>query len=128
MADNADRELGRWGEAQAARFLKSRGMRVLETNVVLPPGEIDLVARDGDVLVFVEVKTRTEADFGGPVAAVHFRKRRKLVTLARSHLSRRRLGEVPCRFDIVGVTQRLNAPEPEIEYVPDAFDASGEPR
>ncbi len=120
-------ELGQWGEAQAARFLKARGLRVLEANVALPPGEIDLVARDGDALVFVEVKTRTEADYGGPLPAVDERKRRKLVTLARSYLARNRLGDVPCRFDIVGVTQKLNSDEPEIEYVPDAFDASGRP-
>ena len=120
-------ELGKWGEERAARFLKKQGLRVLERNVELPAGEIDLVARDGDSLVIVEVKTRTEADFGGPLAAVNPSKRRKLVTLARSYLARRSLGETPCRFDIVGVTQKLNSPSPEIEYIRDAFDASGRP-
>jgi putative endonuclease len=123
--DQAKDELGRWGEAQAARFLKKQGLRVLERNVELPAGEIDLVARDGDALVIVEVKTRAEADFGGPLAAINPSKRRKLVILARSYLARHRLGETPCRFDIVGVTQKLNSPEPEIEYIRDAFDASG---
>ncbi len=125
MANHKDLELGKWGEDRAARFLISRGMKVLERNVELPPGEIDLVARDRDTLVFVEVKTRTEADFGGPLMAITPAKRRKLVTLAKSYLARRRVGEVPCRFDVVGVTQRLGCPEPEIEYVPDAFTASG---
>ncbi len=120
-------ELGRWGEAQAARFLRIEGMRVLEHNVVFPEGEIDLIASDGDTLVFVEVKTRTEADFGGPLMAVDSRKRRKLATLAKSYLARRHLANAACRFDVIGVTQRLNSSDPDFEYVPNAFDASGRP-
>ena len=120
-------ELGRWGEAQAAKFLKSRGLRVIAQNVVLPAGEIDLVARDGGTLVFVEVKTRTEADYGGPLPAVDGRKRRKLATLARSYLAAHRLDNAPCRFDVVGIVQKLLSPEPEIEYIPNAFDAAGRP-
>lgn len=120
-------DLGRWGEAQAAKFLKSRGLRVLARNVELAAGEIDLVARDGKTLVFVEVKTRTEADYGGPLGAVDARKRRKLATLARLYLAANRLDSAPCRFDVVGVVQKLLSPEPEIEYIPNAFDASGRP-
>ena len=114
-------ELGKWGEERAARFLKKQGLRVLERNVELPAGEIDLVARDGDSLVIVEVKTRTEADFGGPLGAVNAAKRRKLVQVARSYLARRRAGEPPCRFDVVGVTRVEGRKEPEIELVRDAF-------
>lgn len=127
MAESAKDVLGRWGEAQAARFLRIEGLRVIEQNVIFPAGEIDLIARDGDTIVFVEVKTRTEADFGGPLVAVDSRKRHKLVGLAKSYLARRHLAEASCRFDVVGVTQRLNSTDPDFEYIPNAFDASGRP-
>ncbi len=124
---NEKDELGKWGEAQAARFLRMEGLRVLERNVIFPAGEIDLIATDGDTLVFVEVKTRTEADFGGPLMAVDSRKRHKLATLAKSYLARRHLANAACRFDVIGVTQRINSSDPDFEYVPNAFDASGRP-
>ncbi|HUV39502.1 MAG TPA: YraN family protein, partial [Planctomycetota bacterium] len=79
-------QLGRWGEKQAVRFLKKQGYRVLGRNVASGVGEIDVVARDGDEVVFVEVKTRTDEDFGGPLLAVDRAKRRKLVQLARTWL------------------------------------------
>ena len=113
-------ELGRWGEKEAAKFLRHLGYDVLEKNFVCPAGEIDIVAREGDELVFVEVKTRTEADFGGPLAAVNATKRRKLALVASSYLARRRAGELPCRFDVVGVTRKPGG-EGEIEHVRDAF-------
>jgi putative endonuclease len=118
---DTDRRLGRWGEKVASRFLKSQGYRILHRNYVTSVGEIDLVAREGDVLVFVEVKTRTSDDFGGPLLAVDRAKQRKLGLLARSFLARKRLGEVPCRFDVVGVLFHEDRKDPEIELVRDAF-------
>jgi putative endonuclease len=118
--------LGRWGEKQAAKFLKRQGLRILVKNARSTVGEIDLVAREGGELVFVEVKTRTSGGFGGPLRAVNPAKRRKLVQLARTFLAQNHLGDdTPCRFDIVGITLAEDGKTPEIEYVPDAFDAFG---
>ena len=117
-------DLGCWGEKQAAKFLKGLGCRILEQNFVSPVGEIDLIALDGEELVFVEVKTRTAADFGGPLPAVNAAKRRKIAQVAKSYLARRRSTELPCRFDVVGVTQKLDG-GCEIEHIRDAFTASG---
>ncbi|HUU43396.1 MAG TPA: YraN family protein [Planctomycetota bacterium] len=114
-------QLGRWGEKQAVRFLKKHGYRVLGRNVASGVGEIDVVARDGDEVVFVEVKTRTDEDFGGPLLAVDRAKRRKLVQLARTWLARHRLDEVACRFDVVGVTFLDEKKHPDIELVKNAF-------
>ena len=118
-------ELGCWGEKEAVRYLKRLGLRILEENFASPLGEIDVIARDRDVLVFVEVKTRAEADFGGPLPAVNTRKRRKIVLVAKGYLARHRAGEIPSRFDVVGVTRKPGSPEPQIEYIRNAFTASG---
>ena len=114
-------EFGRWGEKLAARFLRRQGYRIIRRNFLSPAGEIDIVAREGDVLVFVEVKTRTGDDFGGPLAAVGHGKRRKVAQAARSYLARHRIPDAPCRFDVVGVTRVEGRKEPEIELVRDAF-------
>ena len=118
-------ELGRWGEKQAARFLKKQGYRILQRNYVSSLGEIDIVAREGDVLCFVEVKTRTAADFETPLEAVRRSKRRKLALVAKGYLSRHRMLEAPCRFDVVGVTVTEDRKHPEVELVRGAFTVGG---
>lgn len=115
--------LGAWGERAAARFLRRRGYVIVERNYRCPVGEIDLVAVDGDTLVFVEVKTRTGDAFGTPFEAVDGRKRRRLLRAA-THFLRRRGGEGSgLRFDVVGVTR--TGLTWRCELVQDAFDASG---
>jgi len=114
-------ELGRRGEKAAVRFLKRQGYRILQRNFVSSVGEIDVVARERDVLVFVEVKTRTGSDFGGPLAAVGPAKRRKLAQVARSYLARHHISETPSRFDVVGIIFAEGKKTPEIELVKDAF-------
>lgn len=114
-------KLGRWGEKEAVRTLKRHGYRILGRNVDLGIGEIDLVARDGDELVFVEVKTRTDDDFGGPLSAVDRAKRHKLIQLARTYLAKHRVPEAPCRFDVVGISVVDGKEDPEIDLVRGAF-------
>ena len=123
--DASKTELGRWGEKQAIRRLKRAGYRIIRRNVVSRVGEIDIVARDDDVLVFIEVKTRTSDEFGGPLEAVGPAKRRKLVQLARTYLSQQKIPECPCRFDVVGVTRIEGKKKPDIELVKHAFTLSG---
>jgi putative endonuclease len=95
---------GAAAEAAAAAFLERAGLRVIERNVRFPHGEIDLVCRDGDVLVFVEVKCRRASWGDDPAAAVSGLKQWRLTRLARHYLKWRRLGEPRCRFDVVAVT------------------------
>jgi len=91
------------GEALARRELRRRGYCILAHRERSRLGEIDVVARDGPALVFVEVKTRRDRRFGAPVEAVDRRKRQKLIRLALAYTARRGLSDAPIRFDIVGV-------------------------
>ena len=95
---------GAAAEAAAAAFLEGAGLRVIERNVRFVHGEIDLVCRDGEVLVFVEVKSRRARWGDGPAAAVSALKQWRLTRLAQHYLKWRRLGEPRCRFDVVAVT------------------------
>lgn len=98
-------ETGRAGEAAAAAFLEEAGYRVLHRNYRCGrSGEIDLIAVDGDTLVFVEVKTRRSASFGTGAEAVDQRKRARLIRLARYYLAIAGDHERICRFDVVDVT------------------------
>ena len=114
---------GAHGEAVASAALVRRGYRIVERNYRTRWGELDVVAYDGDTLVFVEVKARRGAQFGEPAFAVDRRKQRRLVRLAQQYLLRRRLGEPLCRFDIVVVDERPEGP-PRVDVITNAFDAS----
>jgi len=93
---------GRAGEETARRYLQERGYRIVARNWSCRFGEIDLIARDGDTLVFVEVKARTRNGFGGPEAAITPAKRERLIAAARVYLGE--VGtELPIRFDVVAI-------------------------
>ncbi|HEY3364747.1 MAG TPA: YraN family protein [Symbiobacteriaceae bacterium] len=96
-------ETGRAGELAAARFLIAQGYRILERNVRFRTGEIDIVAREGGALVFVEVKTRTGSRFGAPAEAVTRAKQQQLVRLAQLYLTGHGPADQSCRFDVVAV-------------------------
>ena len=116
------RARGRVGEEDAVRWLRSQGYEVLERNVVTRAGEIDLVAREGDTLCFVEIKARGSAAYGPAVAAVGPAKQRRLSRAAALYLATRRLAG-SCRFDVLG----LDAGPDGWEYtlVRDAFPYCG---
>jgi putative endonuclease len=122
MADPR-RAIGQAAEDAAARWLSTAGMAVVERNVRFAEGEIDLVCRDGDVVVFVEVKCRRPHWGEGPGEAVAWYKRRRLVRLAERYLRARRLERARCRFDVVAVTLEANGRH-TVRHVPAAFDAS----
>ncbi|MGH7266874.1 MAG: YraN family protein [Candidatus Rokuibacteriota bacterium] len=112
---------GRTGEDLAARFLERQGLRILERNLRSRLGEIDLVARDGATLVFVEVKTRRPGAADPPQASVDGRKQRRLARLALNYLARRGLGDLGCRFDVVAVTVGPDGRAPVVEHFRGAF-------
>ncbi len=117
-----NRLLGREGERAAARHLRRRGFRVITRGYNTSRGEIDLIARDGDTLVFVEVKTRRE---GCPLEAVTPEKERRLTLAALHFLRRYDLLEQRCRFDVVAVHWPDSARAPSIEHVVNAFEPPG---
>jgi putative endonuclease len=117
------RSIGQAAEDAAAAWLARAGFAVLERNVRFPEGEIDLVCRDGDAIVFVEVKCRRAHWGEGPGDAVSWDKRRRLVGLAQHYLKARRLTSARCRFDVVAVTLGRDGAL-AIRHLPAAFDAS----
>lgn len=115
--------LGREAEDAAAKFLARAGLRVVERNVRFALGEIDLVCRDRDVWVFVEVKCRQARWGDAPAAAVSWHKQRRLIRLAQHYLKWRRLTDARCRFDVVAVTIADDGGR-HVRHLPGAFDAS----
>lgn len=95
--------LGRTGEDLAAKHLTEQGYVILERNYAAPQGELDLIALDGDTLVFVEVKTRSSNAFGAPELAVDRRKQERMVKAALGYLKHKKLHQMPCRFDVVAI-------------------------
>ncbi len=113
--------LGRAGEASAERFLRKKGYRIIERNYRTRFGELDIIARDGRTLVFVEVKTRSGHAFGGPAEAVSRRKQSSLSLAAGLYMKERRLAGLAVRFDVVGIVGE--GPCEEIELLRNAFDS-----
>jgi putative endonuclease len=98
-----NRGRGKVGEDDAVRWLEQQGYQVVERNVVNHAGEIDLVARDGDTLCFVEIKARASDAFGPAIAAVDFRKQRRISRAAALYLAVKDHRDTPCRFDVIGL-------------------------
>ena len=114
-------ELGKLGEDLAVVELARRGYAITARRYRTRCGEIDIVADCCGVLVFVEVKARADAEFGTPAEAVTLRKQRRLTRMANDYLTRERVVDRPCRFDVV--TVMVDGPEPLIEVYENAFDA-----
>ena len=122
------RFLGDAGERAAVRYLRHQGFRILARQWRDRSGEIDLIARDGEWIVFIEVKTRRTLAAGHPVEAVTPAKQAQLTRLALHFLKRRGLLERRSRFDVVAVTWSGDARLPVIEHYRHAFTAAGEGR
>lgn len=112
--------LGRQGEAAAARYLQSQGMKIVERNLRTPVGEIDLVAKTKDILAFVEVKTRRGSVFGSPGEAVGPRKQRQIVQTAKWYLNDKPHKGLQPRFDVIAVI--VSGETFKIEHIPNAFE------
>lgn len=117
--------LGDKGERLAARHLRRRGYRILGRQVSNRLGEIDLIAMDGDCIVFVEVKTRRDDAAGHPVEAVTHPKRKQLTRVALAWLKKNGLLERPSRFDVVAVLWIEGRRRPEITHYRNAFAPVG---
>lgn len=113
--------LGHDGEEIANEFLIKSGYSILTRNYRCKIGEIDIIARDGEFLVFIEVKTRTGSACGSPAAAVTFRKQRQISKAAQWYLAENGLFDTPARFDVVAILIG-NGGKHLVELIPDAFD------
>ena len=116
------RLLGDRGEREAARCLRRQGLRILLRGYRTPQGEIDLIARDGDTLVFIEVKTRRH---GEPAEAVTPEKQRRLTLAALHFLKSHHLLEQRCRFDVVAILWPDPQRPPTVEHIRNAFEPIG---
>lgn len=119
-----NKELGRRGEDAAALYLVRRGYDILERNWTCFAGEADIVARDGEALVFVEVKTRSNVEKGFPAEAVDAPKRERYEKIALAYLSEEAYSDIPVRFDVVSIV--VLAPDRAfIRHHINAFSAVG---
>jgi putative endonuclease len=121
------RILGIRGEREAEKALKKAGYRIVERNFRSSFGEIDIIAMDGDVLAFIEVKTRSNSAYGGPKEAVDRRKQGKIVKSSIDYIARKwRGGEPQSRYDVVSVeASDLAGKALACEIIKDAFSADG---
>jgi putative endonuclease len=120
---DATKILGSKGEDLAVQYLKKIGFKVIERNYHCSAGEIDLIAREGNTLVFVEIKARSSSEFGLPQDAVDRFKQRKMIDAARTFMAERHVTEdIAARFDVVAI--HLTPAGPRIELIRDAFQTT----
>ena len=122
---NERKKLGDRGEKIAAKLLRKQGYRIIEKNYHSRLGEIDIVAKEDESIVFVEVKTRCSTDFGLPEEALSYDKRRRLSKLALGYLAHRRIEDTNCRFDVVSILMDNNRANKvkHIKLIKNAFPA-----
>lgn len=116
---------GEAGESMACEYLRGLGYEIVARNFRCRSGELDVVARDGAVTVFVEVKQRASASHGGGYEAVTFGKRRRIVRAARLFATSRGLFDAPLRFDVISIDCRAGG-SPQLRHDRGAFDADGD--
>ncbi len=121
MSQPGTLERGRAAEQEAEAYLEKQGLRAVTRNYRSARGELDLVMRDGDYLVFVEVRYRKSAQFGGAAESVHQRKQRRVIAAAQYYLQQHKVTRAPCRFDVVLLTPE--AGHDKITWIKDAFQA-----
>ena len=118
----ARQRLGRRAEQLARRLLTSHGYVIEQTNARFPVGELDIVAREGQTLCFVEVRSVSSPQWGGALATITDRKRRRIIRAAQWYLSRLPILPPETRFDVVAVEWPSDG-RPAIELIRGAFDA-----
>ncbi len=118
---NSRQRLGQSGEEAVAGYLEKNGYTILIKNYRCKIGEIDIIARDGVDLVFIEVKTRSSLAYGSPAAAVTPRKQRQITRAAQWYLAEQQLFDCPARFDVISVL-RGETNLQQIEHINNAFD------
>jgi putative endonuclease len=115
---------GKHAEDLACQYLNQQGLHLLERNFNTRFGEIDLVMRDKDTTVFVEVRYRKHSDIVDPLTSIDSRKQRKLISTAQYYLQRQQgFALSPARFDVIAITEQ--GAQPQIQWIKNAFEAQG---
>jgi len=114
-------ELGYEAENKAVEFLRKQGMTICATNFRCKMGEIDIIAKDGTILIFAEVRYRKNLAFGTPAETVNFTKQKKLIRASQYYLQRHN-PDLPCRFDIIEIYGANH--QTGINWVKDAFQCT----
>jgi putative endonuclease len=117
---NRQQKFGEKGEALAVHRLKKAGYKIIETNYRTRLGEIDIVAKENDTIVFVEVKSRRSVHFGNPKQAVTLQKQKKISMVALYYLKTTGQSAAKARFDVVTVI--ANRDKPQVEIIKNAFE------
>ncbi len=118
---NFRRFLGQNGEKLAQTHIKKLGYKILTTNYRIRNGEVDIIAKDNDVLVFLEVKSRKSTSCGTPLSSITWRKQKKISGVALEYILRNNLVDTDARFDVISVTWD-STHSPRIEHIQNAFD------
>lgn len=113
--------LGDIGETIAVRYLKRKGYLILEEKYKIRIGEIDIIAKEKDILIFIEVKTRRSLTFGCPSQAVNYHKQRKIIQTAQCYLNQVCAYHKLCRFDVIEVYY-IDENQYKINQIKDAFE------
>ncbi|MFH2065632.1 MAG: YraN family protein [Pseudomonadota bacterium] len=122
---NQKQQYGREGESVAVKQLKKNGYRILVRNYRTKTGEIDIIAKDGDTVVFIEVKARQTSGYGNPKHAVTWTKQQKIARTALTYLkSTNQMGK-RARFDVVAIHPVEDQDQPSIEIIKNAFELTG---
>lgn len=116
--------LGARGEAMACNFLVKKGYQIVEKNYRCRLGEMDVIAKKGNRLSFIEIKSRSGHQFGEPQDAVDARKQAKLMKIASWYLKEKKLGDTPVSFDVIAVMWK-KSDIPEIRLIEHAFEMAG---
>ena len=120
MSEKSKRDIGKEGENIAANYLTEKGFEIIERNYQYGHGEIDIVARDKDYLVFVEVKTRLNLEYGEPEYAINPKKIKQIKKMVELYLFDKEIEEASCRFDVVAILFKDES-NPKINYYENAF-------
>ncbi|HHD56714.1 MAG TPA: YraN family protein [Desulfobulbaceae bacterium] len=113
--------IGRQGEDLAVDWLRAHGYTIVARNYRRRFGEVDVIAHQGEYLVFVEVKTRSSGRFGSPFDAVTLRKQQQLSRIAKDYLVRNKKMDTPCRFDVLSIILAEDRP-PTVDIIVNAFE------
>jgi putative endonuclease len=117
---HSTQDTGKLGEDIATSYLKKKGYAIITRNYTCPYGEADIIARDKDEIVFVEVKSKRVRDFGDPMEAVDLKKQRTLSKVALCYLNEKDLDDCNARFDVVSIY--FSYKEPSVELIENAFE------
>jgi putative endonuclease len=112
-------QVGKRGENEAVQYLKRKGYQIIERNFRLRFGEIDIIAKDGPILVFIEVKTKVRGGFGEPEEWINRKKQIQISKVAMGYLQVKNVENIPCRFDVVAI--KCTDGKVTIRHIEDAF-------